>query len=308
MTGPRRRSGKAGGGEAPPAGPKPAPERRDEHPAPGAIDGFVEVLPGDARDLLSHLLQCGPCGTRAVAGMRRLPSLPPGYEGVFERIEEQAAELAERYGVELAEAESLLAEFLVLASRRRSEAIENEPRYQTLAFAHLLERTAQELCERDVVTAQELLLLAIGVGEHLGGKGGAEAASPVLLADLEARLHTELAETHRRLGSFDIAEEALVQAAGRLVLHPAIDTRARYCWVLGRLRADLGRDDEALALFGRAAQLYGELRDNRRFAAVAFEMGRRHLAVGEIWRGRQALHAAIAREDARDEADPAGRR
>jgi tetratricopeptide (TPR) repeat protein len=288
----RRRAGPARSGEIP-AGPAPEPAPpREAHPPPGAIDGFIEVLPADARDLLTHLIQCGPCGTRALAGMRREPPVPPGYDGLFERIEHQAAELAERHGIEMAEAESLLPEFLVLASRRRSEAIQGEPRYQTMAFAHLLERTAQELSGKDVVTAQELLLLAIGVGEQLGGT----AASPVLLADLQARLYTELAETHRRTGSFDTAEEALVQAAGYLALHPAIDTRARYCWILGRLRADLGRDDEALALFGRAAQLYGEVRDARQFAAVAFETGRRHLALGEVWRARQALHAAIAQE------------
>lgn len=194
------------------------------------------------------------------------------HEALFDRLDRQVLATFERHREELAAAQAHLPDFLVLTSRRRREAIESDPRYRTLGMVCALEGRAREMLAPpgDMDTALELLLLAAAACEdiHVPGPGDGPRN------DLLARLYTEIAEVHSRCGRYATADEALGQAAERLVGHPAADTRACYCWVLARLRVALRREDEALALYARAAQLYSEVRDDRNLARVLCELER----------------------------------
>ncbi len=219
----------------------------------------MSFLSGEDAEILSHLLDCAECAVQVRGLLAVRPSGEPQWNALWERLEERTQGLA---GMQLEQeqaARSLLVELLALGPAAREEVLAGDQRFRTVAVAEQLRRQGIQVRETSVAAARGLFLLGLAVAEGLTAEHGPAAVR----ADLSASLNVELAEAYRRAGEPALADEAFGQAAALLDQVPALDTRARYCWLLARLRAGQKRDEEALALLARAAELYRQIRDER---------------------------------------------
>ena len=227
-------------------------------------------------------------GLRNGSGRRGLAAVPPVgaghardvYEPIFLRLEARAALVCARFDREDAEAEELLA----LPAEERSAQLAGEPeRFTSLGVALRLVREAE--LAGDAAEAEGLATDALTVLGALERRG--RAGLPELLRhEIAVRAWCSLARVARRRR--DLAEaEACLDRAAPLLGEVGVDVRARYCRTLGRTRADRfdedrrlddvladrGRSDEALALFRRAADLLGEVGEERERGEVLEQAG-----------------------------------
>lgn len=235
----------------------PDDQRGQRHPSRAALEELLSFLTAEDAELLSHLLGCAECAAAARDLLAVRPPGEPQWNELWERLEERVQHLAEIQLDQEQTARSRLVELLALGSAAREQALSGEPRLRTAAVAEQLRR--QGLRETSVAAARSLFLLGLEVAESLT----AEDSPLAVRADLRASLNIELAEAYRRTGEPALADEAFLQAATLLDEVPALDTRARYCWMLARLRSGQKRDEEALALLARAAEVYRQIRDER---------------------------------------------
>ena len=232
---------------------------RTGHLTPAVLDEFLSFLSGEDAALLSHLLSCPDCADQARAQLAERPAREPVWAELWTRLEESAFHLAERQLEQDQAARRLLVELLALPPAERDEALARDPRFVTVSVAEQLRRQGVQVRETSLAAARSLLVLGLEVAERLTPEHG----PPAVRADLRVGLNVELAEACRRAGEAALADEAFAQAATLLEEVPALDTRARYCWMLARLRSGQKRDEEALALLARAAELYRQIRDER---------------------------------------------
>lgn len=229
------------------------------HPSRAALEELLGFLTAEDAELLSHLLGCPECAEAARELLAARPSGEPQWNELWERLEERVQHLAERQLDQEQTARSRLMELLALGSAAREQVLSEDPGRRTAAVAEQLRREGLQVRETSPAAARGLFLL----GLEVAGSLTAEDSPLAVRADLRANLYVELAEVYRRTGEPALADEAFLQAAALLDEVPALDTRARYCWMLARLRAGQKRDEEALALLARAAELYRQIHDER---------------------------------------------
>jgi tetratricopeptide (TPR) repeat protein len=267
--------------------PEPLPGHLSAEQIPSLVDRLLE---SDTAAAHLHLLRCPGC-REAVLGR-----LPPGtsparsYQEVCERVEAAASALLDQLQQERAQAPLLWEELNQLSLAVCHEKVATDSRYQTISLAELLAAESEAARPADLGRSQELLLLALGIAEHLPPRTRRQMTAD----DLRARLHAELGETWRRAKRLDMAEEAFAQASPALADLPLLDTRGRFCWLLARLRMGQGRRDEAEALYQRAAALYQELGRPDLAARVQLDRGVRALGCGDEELFRAAVQSLRA--------------
>jgi tetratricopeptide (TPR) repeat protein len=248
---------------------KPHPQGRSDGPADGlddrrhppraALEELLGFLTAEDAELLFHVLGCPECAAEARGLLAVRPSGEPQWNELWERLEGRVQHLAELQLDQVQTARLRLVELLALGPAAREQVLAEDSGLRTVAVAEQLRRQGIQVRETSVAAARGLFLLGIEVAESLT----AEDSPLAVRADLRANLNVELAEVYRRTGEPALADEAFLQAAALIDEVPALDTRARYCWMLARLRAGQKRDEEALALLARAAELYRQIRDER---------------------------------------------
>lgn len=227
---------------------------------------LLAALEPATRQTAQHLLRCERCRAQLVesieAAEAALAPVAPGarvvdFEPMWRRLAERAESAAASHREEQRQTETLLREELEsLAPDARLLRLEGEARFWTLALAQTLRKEAEQA--QDPASALALAKQARAVAIRLSA---ARYGRPVV-AELLAQCWCSEAEAHRRLGDGDGAERALARAEDCLEDEPLdAPARATYCHRLALLAADRGQVDTALALLGRAADLWEELRE-----------------------------------------------
>lgn len=251
-------------------------------------------LPAQTRDLVGHLLACPLCRARALrhhpgeraltAAARDLAALE--YSALWPHLEAERARDVQRVAAEREQAAPLLDELLSLPEQERRERGVNDPRFRSYPLARkLIELTLTPPAGESGVPFGRL---ALDIAHALAGS---RPAKPLLLSDLAAAAHGALGEALRRMGALGAAEAALLEAARELTVAILVDndTRPFFCQTLASLRRDQNRLDEALALFGHAAELWRDLGFGEAEASAWLEQG--ELALLEALDPARALAA-----------------
>jgi tetratricopeptide (TPR) repeat protein len=227
----------------------------------------------------------------------RLELLTKEFDAIWGRLIERLKEEARILAAENRKAPAQATELLALPQRSRRQRLQAEPRFQSRALVvELISRARLELERRD---RPERALPALETALRILRRLRARFATPGSrrgsgLSELGAEALCELGETWRRLGSAASAERCFGQAARGLHDSPDPTARALYCGRLARLRVDQGRGDEAVALFGRAAQLWWQVGDPEQSAAARIEQGLALLRVGDVEEATEQVETALA--------------
>lgn len=197
------------------------------------------------------------------------------FAGLWQRVEAKIRREAMIFAEERRESPAQAAEILALPPRVRNRTIDAESRFHSTALVlELIARARSELGRQRAERALPPLKAALRILRRRGGRPGGR--------ELQAEALCELGEAWRRLGSSRWAESCFSQAAQALRDSPDATARALYCGRLARLRAGQGRLDEAVALFGRAADLWAELGDGPEKAVAAAELAAARRRLGEL--------------------------
>lgn len=229
-----------------------------------------------------HLLLCRHCRKEAVG--RATADLDESAELASDSPEGRTlgravAAMQERIGAAWADrekAEGLCAELLAHPAADRLTVLVGDARYSSPALAHRLLDEAEACAPADPKEADHLVALALVVARRL----------PLPWTGLEreallGRSRSIEGEAWRVRGEFGKAEAAHQEALRHLdLLPPGSPERADFCRLLSRLRKDQSRDDEALALIARAAELFEDLPETRRVAECRLEQG--WMLLGEL--------------------------
>jgi tetratricopeptide (TPR) repeat protein len=222
-----------------------------------------------------HLLFCEHCRNRAIADRLLAEDEtweePPPRE--TQRTARRAIEvLEERLEVaweDREQAEALCERLLAEPPARQALRASTERRLASPVVATRLVALAEARCGSDPRQAEHLASLVATIAERLPRPwSGLERES------LLAQSGTVAGEARRVLGELTEAEAAFQEAYRHLELLPfGVPERAEYCRRLARLRRDQGRDEEAAALIGRAADLFGALPDMEQRARCLIDLG-----------------------------------
>jgi tetratricopeptide (TPR) repeat protein len=234
----------------------------------------AELLQLDRQETWRHVLLCSACRKQALT--LQLPAAEETWEAgpaVFSgKVLRRAVKiLKERYSRSLAEEEAagpLCEELLALTAAEQRERLLSDPRYASAAVARRLLNSALACRPRNLRRISRLARLAIEVGQLLPAPEGLERAA------ILGRAHVWWGEAERDLGNYSFAIAAFQRATPDLETLPLLSPeRAEYCRLLARLRHELRRHDEALALLARAVDLYRELGEPQRAAECQIELG-----------------------------------
>jgi tetratricopeptide (TPR) repeat protein len=167
-------------------------------------------------------------------------------------------------------AEALYPALLAMEPRRRLDRIARGRRFASPALARLLLAEAGAGARNRPAEARELADLALAVVARLE----ADRSGTVTVVALRAAAHARRAEALGWGGDSPAAGTALAAALADLDATPIGEPEhALYCRVAALLRAGEGRLDEALALLGRAAQLYRDQEEVEDLALCLIERG-----------------------------------
>jgi tetratricopeptide (TPR) repeat protein len=167
-------------------------------------------------------------------------------------------------------AEALYPALLAMEPHRRLDRIARGRRFASPALARLLLAAAGAGARNRPAEAREMAELALAVVARLE----ADRSGTVTVVALRAAAHSRRAEALWWGGDAPAAEAALASALSDLDATPIGEPEhALYCQVAALLRASEGRMDEALALLGRAAQLYRDQEDAENLALCLIERG-----------------------------------
>ncbi len=253
------------------------------------LERAIADLPAVDRAGLLHVLTCRSCRTVARRRLeeeeanrrprhRRADGTDPRYDRAFAAL---SSNLTFEPAFEGTAAQ--LAELLALPSAerwRRADAAEIDA---TVPLAEALMVMA-ERSETDPGEIVDLSSLALRFALQLAKQGeGASAAG------FHARYWIAQARADRLLGAPDYALEILGLAAGSLPDSVAAPDRAAYCLEAARCFEQLGRFDEALALYDRAAELLRPLGQALEVAHVLLRAGRLAAAEGDPHFARRRL-------------------
>lgn len=227
------------------------------HPGGTELSRLLEAL--DPIDLATfrHLLECRLCRVRLRPELdeRWAAALgaEPSYEAIWERLEEQVRQAAEIQVEEEATAAARLAELLALPEGEWETAITRDERFRSWALAGQLLEDGRRAGSADPAAGLERIHLALALADRL------EPAAAGVTAGFQTRAHCYLAESLALAGDLAGAEAAFQHAA--LHLEGSADPldRAWFCHLLGQMRAEQGRRDEAAALAGRASLLFARV-------------------------------------------------
>jgi tetratricopeptide (TPR) repeat protein len=172
-------------------------------------------------------------------------------------------------------ASALLSELLAQRGERRVALVASERRFVSSALAErLLDQAAAGAADAPW-ESEQLAELALAIGGRLPRPGG------VVRDEILGRSWTWIGEARRVRGDLPGSEAAHLGAVRHLEMLPLLSTaRAEYCRLLARLRSEQGRDEEALALIARAAELYDDLGELERVAECRLEQG--SMLLGEL--------------------------
>jgi tetratricopeptide (TPR) repeat protein len=167
-------------------------------------------------------------------------------------------------------AEALYPALLAMEPARRLDRILRGRRFASPGLARLLLAEAGAAARNRPAEARELAGLALAVVARLE----ADRSGTVTVVALRAAAHARRAEAFWWGGDSLGAECALVAALADLDATPVGEPEhALYCRVAALVRAGEGRMDEALALLGRAAQLYCDQEEVEQLALCLLERG-----------------------------------
>ncbi|HKV11851.1 MAG TPA: hypothetical protein VJ725_27140 [Thermoanaerobaculia bacterium] len=223
---------------------------RDTFHAEVARHVLAGLEPGEEERLL-HLLTCDSCRSWAVDALAKEPAAEPRdpYGEILDRVAGRLPETIAGVLVDQEESARLLGELLSLPRDARLRGI-TEPPYRAAGLLDLLLAESHAAQPTDPARADELASLAVALAQ---GLETAEPGSPALRLESLARALGLAGNARRLRGDLPGAAAALSEAAG-LAVHTA--GRAWSARLLGLLRWEQGRLDEAAALFERAARIY----------------------------------------------------
>jgi hypothetical protein len=199
----------------------------------------------------------------------RSPARPPTRRGLRSLARAVKAE-GRRADRDRRRAEALYPALLAMAPARRLDRIAHGRRFASPALARLLLAAAGAGARNRPADACEFADLALAVVARLE----ADRSGTVTVVALRAAAHARRAEALWWGGDSPGAEAALAAALSDLHATPIGEPEhALYCRVAALLRAGEGRMDEALALLGRAAQLYRDQEEAEELALCLIERG-----------------------------------
>lgn len=188
----------------------------------------------------------------------------------------------------LATGERRLAPYLrerlrILTWERQIEAVHRQPGFQLYAVADLLTDEARDAAVTDVSRALDVARLAVAVAEELD-----RAVYPTgLAADARCRAASALGNAHRVRAELKEAERAFATARVHLEegeKHPA--DQAEYLSLLGSLRLDQARFEEAVEVLEEGVALYQQVGDKKCESKTLLKLGN---AAGEAGYPRRAV-------------------
>jgi len=241
-----------------------APSRRF-HPEHETLVAFLggELREEDAQGVETHLRRgCMPClfAARDLALARTAESRRALCSGLFEGQTDSLGKYAswlERKVllIELEQplAPALSAELLLRPAGARRETVRKSHRYQVLALAHALREESRREGRRDVERAIELAELAVEVSDCLSPAFYGQR----LVQDTRALAYGMLGNARRIAGDLFGAERQFRTARDLLLSGTGAPTDcAEILGLLGTLRIDQSRFDEAIEVLSEAEALY----------------------------------------------------
>lgn len=193
-------------------------------------------------------------------------------------------EVAEGAGVEIRQ---LLNELLDTPIRQRFEVVRDE-RFRNLALAGLLIAESERFEEVSPAKAEELAQMAGMIAGQVYPANLLPQAERILL-----RSCTLQANARRLMRDLHGAEVCFENAASVLVGPVGAAERGFYCQRLACLREEQGHREEAVALLGRAVELFREEKDARSESVCLCRLG--FLTLGDGDAGRASRFFVQAR-------------
>jgi tetratricopeptide (TPR) repeat protein len=259
------------------------------------LERAIADLPAVDRAGLLHVLTCRSC--RAVARkrleeeenhrrprFRRSDGTEPRYDRAFATL---PAALSTERAIE--DAAHQLAELLALPSAERWRRAEADEIPASLSLAEALMARA-ERGETDSGEIVELSSLGLRLAQQLADRG-----EGLLAAGFHARYWIVQARADRHLGEPERGLEILALAAGCLPDSIAAPERAAYCREAALCFEQLGRYDEALALYDRAVEILRPFAQSLEIAPLLLRAGRLAAAEGDPHLARRRLVEAEQR-------------
>lgn len=212
-------------------------------------------------EAFEHVLSCELCRHALAGAFRDWAARRAGEQDqVFEALAQHGWGLV----AELAAARELIEEVLLAPPAAWEQVVAGRV---TVAFLALLVDQVAQRINPLPVTAEALAELAVGlINRHPG--------HVLLRTQLQVRCLSWLGYARSRRFDWAGAESAFTQAGLFLSELPETSAEASYCRLLGQSRELRGQLPEALALYGRAAELAG------RFGETGEELLALELAVG----------------------------
>lgn len=270
-----------------------------EHPSTETLDALAQGRALDDPAAREHVRECTLCAT---ALRSRLGRGLPGLERLLRRgvlsgeglSPEERRELAGRTRAwqALGEAErrgapELLEALLARPAALRRELVRQSPRFGSYELVDHLARAARREGFRDPVQSLELARLSLEVAEALEGAGWPRGVAN----DGRALAWAGVANAHRIVKELVEAERAMEQARRYLAEGTGEpDLRAEVLSLLGSLRIDEARFDEAVTALEEAAAIYRAHRDRPAEGKVLMQLGN---AAGERGETAEAVRCLV---------------
>jgi tetratricopeptide (TPR) repeat protein len=254
-----------GPGRDRPSGPRRLPPRGDQD-AGGPVEGGEGLNAGADAGVLAEPPEdpsaTGDAQPTGVHDRRRTPGL--------ERLFGAIGVIGKRWEQDRSTARELYSELMAEGPARRAELLATDRRFASPALVEELLAEAGEASRNRPAAAREHAELASAVIEQIeAGRFGGGA-----MAGLRVAAQARKAEALWWSGDSRQADAVLLGALDDVEETPtACMERALYCRITALVRAGQGRSDEALALFGRASQLYHQEEETAALGECLVERG-----------------------------------
>ncbi len=268
------------------------------HPHDKVLEDFLLSLTERSRDVVFHLARCSYCRSRIYYLPRPVEPAgeeepADGYAPVLERVESWARAVE----TERDEAPDLFVELMGHPAERWDEVL-GDPRLHSWGLFELLIERSWETTIPDPVHAEELGLLALRLSERLDlSRYGAE-----LIEDLRARAWAHVGNACRTRSELHGAEEAFGKAFDHLEkgTGDALE-RAILLDLLGSLRRDQRRFQEAVDLLRKAVSIFLRIGDRHRAGRSLINMATVHYHAGNPEASIPVLYQSLDLIDAEQE-------
>jgi tetratricopeptide (TPR) repeat protein len=258
-----------------------------------ALRELLADLPAGHELYLVHLANCTTCQERLTSSLaepERPSSRNTSYTGLFTRLEEDTAQLIEKAGQRVDEAQALLAQLLSHPRDQQHKAL-RETRFQSRFLLEVLLDQSQTAVPRDPENAVSLA----GLASHLAARLQRIAPDDEDLALLFVRAESLAGNAHRLGGRWAEAETALGRADHGLAFCWGQSCEEAAFWrALGLLRWEQGRLSRAEGHLRQSARLFGELELSQEQAASRILLGLLYLERDRPDRAVRLLQAGRA--------------